>query len=93
MTHWLSGSPLVVGVVSAKWRAVHLTPPGSECSIIFGEGLTSTPPGVIQGLYLIVPDVEAARAEFAARGVDVSEVCPRRRRHLLPRPRQRGRRP
>ncbi|MFJ4467473.1 VOC family protein [Streptomyces sp. NPDC089424] len=60
--------------VSAKWRAVHLTPPGSECSIIFGEGLTSTPPGAIQGLYLIVPDVEAARAEFAARGVDVSEV-------------------
>ncbi|AWW35625.1 MULTISPECIES: VOC family protein [Streptomyces] len=56
------------------WRAVHLTPPGSECSIIFGTGLTTATPGSTQGLYLIVSDIEEARAELTGRGIDVSEV-------------------
>lgn len=57
-----------------EWRAVHLTPPGSEASIIFGKGLTSAEPGSLQGLYLIVTDIEAAREELLARGVEASEV-------------------
>lgn len=56
------------------WRAVHLTPPGSEVSIIFGKGLTSAEPGSAQGLYLIVSDIEAAREELLGRGIEVSEV-------------------
>ncbi|MFF3878581.1 VOC family protein [Streptomyces sp. NPDC001978] len=60
--------------VSADWRAVHFTPPGSECSIIFGKGLTSAVPGSTQGLYLVVSDVEKARAELVGRGIEVSEV-------------------
>ncbi|MFB4278587.1 MULTISPECIES: VOC family protein [unclassified Nonomuraea] len=60
--------------VNEDWRAVHLTPPGSECSIIFGTGITSAAPGSVQGLYLIVSDVEAARAELVGRGIEVSEV-------------------
>ncbi|MET8646931.1 VOC family protein [Streptomyces sp. NPDC004675] len=60
--------------VHAEWRAVHLTPPGSECSVMFGTGLTSAEPGSVQGLYLAVLDIEEARAELIARGVEVSEV-------------------
>ncbi|MDX3094989.1 glyoxalase [Streptomyces sp. ME01-24h] len=60
--------------VSADWRAVHLTPPGSECSVMFGMGLTSAEPGSVQGLYLAVLDIEEARAELLAGGVQVSEV-------------------
>ncbi|MBV1856293.1 VOC family protein [Catellatospora tritici] len=56
------------------WRAVHLTPPGSTCSIMFGRGLTSALPGSAQGLYLVVPDIERARAELIERGIEVSEV-------------------
>jgi catechol 2,3-dioxygenase-like lactoylglutathione lyase family enzyme len=59
---------------SDEWRAVHLTPPGSECSIMFGTGLTKAAPGSTQGLYLIVSDIEGARAELAGRGIEVSEV-------------------
>jgi catechol 2,3-dioxygenase-like lactoylglutathione lyase family enzyme len=59
---------------SEDWRAVHFTPPGSECSIIFGKGLTSAAPGSSQGLYLIVSDIEEARAELVGRGIEVSEV-------------------
>jgi catechol 2,3-dioxygenase-like lactoylglutathione lyase family enzyme len=55
-------------------RVVQLTPPGSPCSIIFGKGITTAAPGSIQGLFLIVSDIEAARTEIAARGVDVSAV-------------------
>ncbi|MFG2301031.1 VOC family protein [Actinacidiphila glaucinigra] len=58
----------------ADFRAVHLTPPGSECSVMFGTGLTSAEPGSAQGLYLAVLDIEEARAELIARGVAVSEV-------------------
>ncbi|MEO3810354.1 VOC family protein [Sphaerisporangium sp. B11E5] len=60
--------------VSEDWRAVHFTPPGSECSIIFGNGITSAAPGSVQGLYLIVSDIEKARAELAGRGVEISEI-------------------
>jgi catechol 2,3-dioxygenase-like lactoylglutathione lyase family enzyme len=56
------------------FRVVQLTPPASQCSIIFGTGITSAAPGSTQGLHLIVSDIEAARAELADRGVKVSEV-------------------
>ncbi len=56
------------------FRIVQFTPPGSGCSIQFGKGLTSAAPGSAQDLYLIVSDIEAARDELAARGVEVSEV-------------------
>jgi catechol 2,3-dioxygenase-like lactoylglutathione lyase family enzyme len=54
-------------------RVIQLTPPGSECSIIFGERLTTAAPGSLQGLHLTVYDIEKARADLLARGVDVSE--------------------
>lgn len=56
------------------WRVVQLTPPGSPCSIFIGKGLTTAAPGSVQGTFLAVDDVEAARAELAGRGVDVSGV-------------------
>jgi catechol 2,3-dioxygenase-like lactoylglutathione lyase family enzyme len=56
------------------WRAVQLTPPGSQCSILFGKGVTTAVPGSVHGTFLIVDDIEAARAELIAHGVDVSEV-------------------
>jgi predicted enzyme related to lactoylglutathione lyase len=60
--------------VSDEIRFVQLTPPGSACSISIGEGLVTTPPGSAQGLQLVVADIEAARAELAGRGVEVSDV-------------------
>ena len=59
------------------FRVVQLTPPGSACSISIGKGITQAAPGSVQGLHLVVSDIDAARAELVARGVDVSEV-----RHL-----------
>jgi catechol 2,3-dioxygenase-like lactoylglutathione lyase family enzyme len=56
------------------FRVVQLTPPGSSCSVIFGTGVTSAVPGSAEGLQLVVTDIEAARAEVAAHGVEVSEV-------------------
>jgi catechol 2,3-dioxygenase-like lactoylglutathione lyase family enzyme len=56
------------------FRGVQFTPPGSSCSIHFGRGITSAVPGSAQGLFLVVSDIEAARAGLVARGVDVSEV-------------------
>ena len=53
---------------------VQLTPPGSACSIIFGTGITSATPGSAKGLHLVVTDIEAARAELADRGAEVSDV-------------------
>ena len=55
-------------------RVVQLTPPGSPCSIIFGKGVTPVVPGSAQGLFLVVPDLEAARAELLGRGADVSQA-------------------
>jgi predicted enzyme related to lactoylglutathione lyase len=60
--------------VSDEIRFVQLTPPGSDCSIALGTGLSEMEPGSVQGLQLVVSDVEAARAELVERGVDVSEV-------------------
>jgi catechol 2,3-dioxygenase-like lactoylglutathione lyase family enzyme len=56
------------------WRAIQFTPPGSECSVIFGKNVTAAAPGSAQGLYLIVSDIEAARDELLGRGVEISEV-------------------
>ncbi|MEU2429058.1 MULTISPECIES: VOC family protein [unclassified Streptomyces] len=56
------------------FRVVHLTPPGSPCSILFGDRVTTAAPGSVQGLHLIVDDVVAARAELVERGADMSEV-------------------
>ena len=56
------------------FRVVQLTPPGSACSISIGTGITEAAPGSVQGLHLVVSDIEAARAELVKRGVDVSEV-------------------
>jgi catechol 2,3-dioxygenase-like lactoylglutathione lyase family enzyme len=56
-------------------RIVQLTPPGSGCSIVIGQGVVpDMRPGSLKGLQLVVPDVRAARAELLARGVDVGEV-------------------
>ena len=57
-----------------KFRVVQMTPPGSACSIAVGIGITKAAPGSAQGLHVVVPDIEAARAELAGRGVDVSDV-------------------
>lgn len=56
------------------FRVVQFTPPGSGCSVQFGTKITTTAPGAAQGLDLIVSDVEAARKEVVARGIEVSEV-------------------
>jgi catechol 2,3-dioxygenase-like lactoylglutathione lyase family enzyme len=56
------------------FRVVQLTPPGSPASVQFGDRITAAEPGSAQGLYLIVSDVEAARAQIAALGVTISEV-------------------
>jgi catechol 2,3-dioxygenase-like lactoylglutathione lyase family enzyme len=57
-----------------EYRVIQFTPPGSGCSVIFGRNVTAAAPGSAQGLYLIVSDLEAARAELVARGVAVGEV-------------------
>jgi catechol 2,3-dioxygenase-like lactoylglutathione lyase family enzyme len=55
-------------------RFVQLTPPGSACSVSFGEGLTTMPPGAQQGVMMVVEDVAKAREGLVANGVEVSEV-------------------
>ncbi len=60
-------------VGDADFRVVQLTPPGSQASIIFGTGITTAAPGSVQGLQLVVTDVEAAYAELVSHGVNVSE--------------------
>lgn len=55
-------------------HVVQVTPPGSPCSVHFGTHVTAVSPGSAQQLWLIVSDIQAARAELAARGVEVSEV-------------------
>ena len=56
------------------FRVVQFTPPGSGCSVQFGTNITSAAPGSAQGLYLVVSEIEAARADLAARGAEVSQV-------------------
>ncbi|KQW65107.1 MULTISPECIES: VOC family protein [Ensifer] len=63
--------------VGDTFRVVQFTPPGSPSSIHFGTGLTSAAPGSARGLYLVVSDIEAARAELIGRGADVSEIIHR----------------
>jgi catechol 2,3-dioxygenase-like lactoylglutathione lyase family enzyme len=60
--------------VSDEIRFVQLTPPGSACSIALGTGIINTPPGSVQGLQLVVSDIEAARVKLVERRVEVSEV-------------------
>jgi catechol 2,3-dioxygenase-like lactoylglutathione lyase family enzyme len=61
-------------VAGSEFRGVQFTPPGSPCSIHFGTGVTSAAPGSASGLFLVVSDITAARAELIDRGVKVSEV-------------------
>jgi catechol 2,3-dioxygenase-like lactoylglutathione lyase family enzyme len=68
---WREDADVVGG---ADFRIVQLTPPGSSCSVAFGRGVTTMPPGSQQGLLLVTEDIEATRAEFAERGAPVSEV-------------------
>jgi catechol 2,3-dioxygenase-like lactoylglutathione lyase family enzyme len=56
------------------FRVLQFTPPGSGCSVIFGRNVTPAAPGSAQGLYLIVSDIAAARAELLGRGIEISEV-------------------
>jgi predicted enzyme related to lactoylglutathione lyase len=60
--------------VSDEIRFVQLTPPGSACSIAIGTGIVDTPPGSVQGLQLVVSDINVARAQLLERGVEVSGV-------------------
>ena len=60
--------------VGDELRIVHFTPPGSPCSIHFGKGVTPAAPGSARGLYLVVSDIEVARAELVGRGASVGEV-------------------
>jgi catechol 2,3-dioxygenase-like lactoylglutathione lyase family enzyme len=61
-------------VADGGTRIVQLTPPGSPCSVQFGTGLTAAAPGSAQGTYLVVDDLEAARAELLEHGAQVSET-------------------
>jgi catechol 2,3-dioxygenase-like lactoylglutathione lyase family enzyme len=61
-------------VAGDEFRGIQVTPPGSQCSIHFGKGLTAAAPGSAAGLYLVVADVQAARAELVDRGIAVSEI-------------------
>jgi catechol 2,3-dioxygenase-like lactoylglutathione lyase family enzyme len=56
------------------YRVIQFTPPGSPASVAFGSGVTSSEPGSIESVLLVVDDIEAARAELMDKGVEVSEV-------------------
>src|SRR5262245_8560639 len=60
--------------VNDQLRFVQLTPPGSGCSIAIGKGLTTATPGSVQGMQLVVANIEQAKAEFASRGLNVGAV-------------------
>jgi catechol 2,3-dioxygenase-like lactoylglutathione lyase family enzyme len=60
--------------VSDEVRFVQLTPPGSACSIAIRKGVTDAAPGSLQGMQMVVSDIEDAHAELVERGVDVSDV-------------------
>ena len=67
---WRLDADLVLG---SDRRVVQLTPPGSDCSIQFGKGLTKAAPGSAQGMILVVYDMESARSELIGNGVDASK--------------------
>ena len=70
-----AGFALIVDTpIGPDQRVVQVVPPGSECAIGFGTGITSAAPGAAQGLHLVVSDIVAARAELTERGVAVSEI-------------------
>ena len=70
-----AGFVLIVDTpTGAGQRVVQVVPPGSECAIGFGTGLTSAAPGSAQGLHLVVSDILAARAELTERGLAVGPV-------------------
>jgi predicted enzyme related to lactoylglutathione lyase len=60
--------------VNEQLRFVQLTPPGSACSIAIGDGITDAEPGSVRGMQIVIDDADAARAELAGRGVEVSDV-------------------
>jgi catechol 2,3-dioxygenase-like lactoylglutathione lyase family enzyme len=60
--------------ISDDLRFVQLTPPGSACSIAIGTGITQAKPGSVEGLQMVVSDINAARAQLVENGVDASEV-------------------
>ncbi len=60
--------------VSDNMRFVQLTPPGSGCSIAIGSGIMTTEPGSVQGLQLVVEDIEAAHADLSSRGIEISDI-------------------
>lgn len=62
-------------VIGEGQRLVQLTPPGSGCSVVIGEGVVpKMPPGSLKGLQLVVPDIKAAHAQLVERGVEVGDV-------------------
>jgi catechol 2,3-dioxygenase-like lactoylglutathione lyase family enzyme len=61
-------------VIGDDFRGIQMTPPGSPCSVIFGKGVTTAAPGSVQGSFLVVDDIDAARAALIGMGADVSEV-------------------
>lgn len=63
-------------VVNPELRFVQLTPPGSACSIVLGEGITEMPPGSQKGVQIVVADADAALTQLRSRGVDASDVDP-----------------
>ena len=60
--------------VTDEMRFVQLTPPGSACSIAVSTGIMDTQPGSVQGLQMVVPDIQAARAHLVDHGVDAGDV-------------------
>jgi catechol 2,3-dioxygenase-like lactoylglutathione lyase family enzyme len=60
--------------IGDEMRLVQLTPPGSACSIHLSTRILDMPPGVLEGLQLVVSDIDAARAELLERGVEISDV-------------------
>ena len=68
------GWQLDADFAAPDWRVVQLTPPGSQCSIQFGKGITTATPGSVEGTFLVVDNIDAARAELIGHGADVSEV-------------------
>src|SRR5215469_6604301 len=59
---------------SENMRVVQLTPPGSACSVVIGEGLPLGEPGSVKGVQLVVEDLDAVRRDLARRGVGISEI-------------------
>ena len=61
--------------VSPTLRFVQVTPPGSACSIAFGEGLSEMTPGTMQGLQIVIPNADEALAHLQENGVDAQGVA------------------